>query len=59
MDTATRDRTLVRHELNLTASQKDALALLAQMQDRSINSLIRQAVDDYLTEPEGAERGGR
>lgn len=60
MDTATRGRSqpLVRHELNLTSAQKDALTLLAQMQDRSVNELIRQAVDEFLTEPKADERGG-
>lgn len=38
----------VRHELNLTPSQKDALRLLADRRRRSVNELIRQAVDSYL-----------
>lgn len=41
---------LVRHELFLTVTQKDALRLLAESQNRSANDLIRDAVDAYLTD---------
>lgn len=55
MDTAT-DRTLVRHELALTAQQKSALQLLADRQDCSVNLIIRQAVDRYLGAPDECDQ---
>lgn len=41
---------LVRHELALRADQKEALRLLAAMQNRSLNDVIREALDAYLKE---------
>lgn len=54
----TTDRTgpLVRHELALTAQQKTALQLLADRQDRSVNAIVRQAVDAFLSEPREASQ---
>ncbi len=45
----TTDRT-VRQELALLGSQKDALRLLADATGRSVNDLIREAIEEWLTQ---------
>lgn len=38
----------VQHKLTMRSSQKDALTLLAKAEGRSVNSLIREAIDELL-----------